>query len=554
MHIINGQATSKGIADGKVHMLRAKYATPKMHIVSDVHGEWHRFEAAVKTAKMQLNGLYEKALASIGEDTASIFDIHLTMLDDVEYRDRIFSYIITDKMCSEYAVYAVCKHYVNTFSNMQDDYMRERSADIIDLSNRLMDILMNRMEDALLGVTDLVVIAADEIMPSQTVQLDKRKISAFITRKGAYNSHASILARSLGIPAVAGLGDGFDKLQNNEYVIVDAEKGVVVAEPDHETLHSFAHRVNQIYEENRRLMQLNKLPAVTRDGAAVKLCVNIGRPGEVQTALDNGAEGVGLFRSEFLYLESEDFPSENAQYIAYSEVLKNMLPRRVVIRTLDLGADKQAPYFKLQEEKNPALGLRAIRLQLRREDVFLDQLRALLRASVHGHLAVMFPMVCGPEDIEQIMAVVEKAKQQLRQRGEAFADNIEWGAMIETPAAVVTADRIAKLVDFFSIGTNDLTQYTLATDRSNHALCELYNPGHLAVLRMVRHVAEIAHMNNIHVAICGESACDINLLPHYIAMGIDGLSMVPSEIPKVKEAIRKLNKADCVAMSTEALG
>ncbi|MEM1485820.1 phosphoenolpyruvate--protein phosphotransferase [Oscillospiraceae bacterium PP1C4] len=545
MLTIEGIATSSGIADGRLFILENDNKAPKMVTVADTHAELDRLFTAIETAKEQLAELYQKAVVSVGEENAAIFEIHSMMLEDEDYLENIRNIIRVESICAEYAVYITGIQFGEIFSSLEDEYMRGRAADILDLSGRVVDILCGRNKTQLRDVTEKVVIAAEDLMPSQTIQLDKSKISAFVTKNGTASSHASILARSLGLPAVSALGDGFHQLRHGQFAIVDGVDGLVICEPDRILSAQYEWKRCQLEEEKIRLQTIKGTKAVTQDGLHLEICANIGHPDEASPALEEDADGVGLFRSEFLYLESSDFPSEEVQMAAYKKVLEQMRGRRVVVRTLDLGADKQAPYFHIPHEDNPALGYRAIRIELDRTEIFVTQLRALLRASVYGKLAIMFPMIVSMEEVHSIKRMIAGVKEDLRAEGISFAEEVELGIMVETPAAVMLADRLAKEVDFFSIGTNDLTQFTLAVDRMNSKISYLYDYGSPAVLRMIDFTVKQAHKNGIWVGICGESAADIELIPYYVGMGVDELSVSPSAILKVKEKVQSLNAEEC---------
>jgi phosphotransferase system enzyme I (PtsI) len=544
MRILQGLATSPGVAMGTVFKLTAPSSAPGARPIEDFAAEKRRVADAIETVRLRLQRLYEKTLTAAGEETAAIFDIHGMMLEDEDYRQSIDDTIERESVCGEYAVYETGKRFSEMFLATGDDYMIARAADIVDISSQIISTLGGG-ECSPVSACVPVLIAAEDLLPSQTVQLDKSLVLGFISRLGNLNSHASILARSLGIPAVAALGDGYDMLQDGAFAILDGSGGALIIDPDAETLAKYRTKAECLAAENARLQGLSGARAETTDGFSVELAANIGHPDEAETAYGFNADGIGLFRSEFLYFESDDFPGEDFQYEAYRRTLALDPNKRVVIRTLDLGADKQAPYFQLPHEENPAMGYRAIRICLDRTDIFTTQLRALLRASVYGRLAVMFPMITSESEVRQIFTILEQVKAGLRAEGIPFSDSIEFGIMIETPAAVMIADRLARLVDFFSIGTNDLTQYTFAADRMNPKINELYDPGSPAILRMIRAVADAAHKNRIWVGICGESAGDPDLLMHYVAIGVDELSMSPHSLLRVKEHLRTLNKADC---------
>ncbi|HWS30368.1 MAG TPA: phosphoenolpyruvate--protein phosphotransferase [Clostridia bacterium] len=552
MRILRGLATSSGIAVGTIFKLAARPSAPSARPITDVAAEKQRVLDAIETVRLRLRQLYEKTLAAAGEEAAEIFDIHGMMLEDEDYRQSIFCMIEQESICGEYAVYETGKRFSAMFLATGDDYMMARAADVSDISGQVIAALCGG-ESSLVSARGPALIASEDLLPSQTVQLDKSLVLGFISKLGNINSHASILARSLGIPAVAALGDGYDVLQEGAFAILDGSDGVLIVDPDTETLSKYRAMTERLEAENARLQRLSGARAETTDGFSIELAANIGRPDEAETAYRFNADGIGLFRSEFLYFESNDFPGEEFQYEAYKRTLALDPNKRVVIRTLDLGADKQAPYFHLAQEDNPAMGYRAIRICLDRTDIFITQLRALLRASVYGRLAVMFPMITSESEVQRIFVILEQVKAGLRAEGIPFSDSIEFGIMIETPAAVMIADRLARLVDFFSIGTNDLTQYTFAADRMNPKINDLYDPGSPAILRMIRFVADAAYKNHIWVGICGESAGDQDLIMHYVAIGIDELSMSPHSLLRVKEHLRTLSKADCEQKSAAFL-
>lgn len=546
MQIFDGIATSSGIAVGTLVKLDSKKDVQIIRTVTDTEAEHNRIELAVQTAGEQLLELYEKTRQDAGEEIASIFHTHATILEDEVFLDSIHSIIHRKSCCAEYAVYTAAKQFASVFSEMEDEYMRERAADVVDLSRRLITVLSGCEKDPLQGITEPVIIAAEELLPSQTVQLDKSLVLGFVSQRGSINSHASILARSLGIPSVTALQSSYDLIHSGDYLIIDGMNGIIIRQPDQKTLSDYNKKQNELLQEKERLRSLVGTKAVTRDGSSIEICANIGHSEEFVQVLEMDADGIGLFRSEFLFLEGTDFPSEEVQFKAYKKVLEKLSPKRVVIRTLDIGADKQAPYFPIRKEDNPSLGYRAIRICLDRTDIFIPQLRALLRASVYGKLAIMFPMITAVEELDNIYTLLKSVKEELTAEGIQYSDEIEYGIMVETPAAVMIADHLARKVDFFSIGTNDLTQYTLACDRMNSKIAHIYDPGSLPVLRMIKHAVDIAHQNGIWVGICGESAGNPELLPFYIAMGIDELSVAPPSILKLKEKVQILTKIDCI--------
>lgn len=545
MLTFKGIATSTGIARGKVVLMDSFNRTQMMQTVSDVESEFQRVLIAIQTAKDQLNELYEKARTDIGESTAVIFNIHAMMLEDSTYLSRIHDIICHHSCSAEYAVNAVSRQLATEFNHMEDDYLRERAADIEDLSHRIIRILSGQDHDPFQDITGSVIIAAEKLLPSHTFQLDKSRILAFISQKGSMNCHASIMARSLGIPAVTALGMEYHQINSGDFLIVDGMEGVVICNPNADTMSLYDRKLEELNIERQRLMSYIGTKAVTKDGFHLEICANIGHTEEYKQALEMDADGIGLFRSEFLFLENSDFPTEETQFQAYKKVLEKMSPKRVVIRTLDFGADKQAPYFPIREEDNPALGYRAIRISLNHHELFIPQLRALLRASVYGHLAIMFPMITELNEVLQIKALLKQVKKELSQEGIAYSAKFEFGIMIETPAAVMIADLLAKEVDFFSIGTNDLTQYTLACDRMNPKVGYLYDYSNISVLRMIRQTVKAAHDQGIWVGICGESAANTELLPYYIAMEIDELSVPAQYVLKVKEVVQQLDQTEC---------
>ena len=553
MLILEGIATSTGISKGIAIKLDSTDNTQVMKIIVDSDAEHIRVDKAINTAKEQLKALYEKALIDAGEEVAAIFDIHITMLEDDDFQDCIHEIINSESSCGEYAVHTAGKQFAALFSTMEDEYMRERAADVEDLSRRIIGILSGKEKDLLEGVTEPVIIAAEELLPSQTLQLDKSRVLAFVSKKGSMNSHASILARSLGIPSVAALYQGYELINPGDYLIVDGIVGLVINQPDKETIQTYDMKLQELDIEKQRLQSLIGTKAVTKDGSQIEICANIGHSDEFVQVLEMDADGIGLFRSEFLFLESNDFPSEQVQFQAYKKVLEKLSPKRVVIRTLDIGADKQAPYFQIGEEDNPALGYRAIRICLDRTDIFVPQLRALLRASVYGKLAIMFPMITSVQEIRSVYTILNIVKQDLKTEKIPYSDEIEYGIMIETPAAVMIADHLAEEVDFFSIGTNDLTQYTMACDRMNSKISYLFDSGSISILRMIRHTAKMAHQKGIWVGICGESAGNLELLPYYVAMEIDELSIAAPSILKVKEKIQALEKSECIKQCNDFL-
>ena len=545
---------SPGIAVGKLFILGGGQTAPDMRTVEDTGAEWTRAAEAIERAKDELSALQGRTLENAGSAAAAIFEIHQIMLEDEDFIDSVRETIETGSLNAEYAVYSTCKQFAEMLEATGSEVMLGRAADMRDLSQRVTGILRGEdAPDALAGIREPVVVAAEELLPSRTVQLDKSRVLAFVCRRGSKTSHAAILARSLGIPAVSELGDSFSLLSGGGDVIVDGNDGLVIVQPDPGISEKYELKQQLLTEEAGLLRGLRGLPAETTDGVRIELCANIGHPGETAAALAQDAEGVGLFRSEFLYFDGDDFPCEDEQFEAYKEALEAFAPRRIVVRTLDFGADKQAPYFSLPEEENPALGYRAIRICLDRPDIFEPQIRALLRASMYGRLAVMFPMIARVSEVRDILEFIGDIKKKLDEEGVPYAKNIEFGIMIETPAAVAMAPELAEMVDFFSIGTNDLTQYVMAADRMNTKVGHLFDPADPAVLRMIGQTARAARDAGIWVGICGESAADERLLPCYIAMGIHELSMSPHSILRIKRAVRGLDAKTCAAACEEML-
>lgn len=533
----HGKTVYKGIAMGPALVLRNKDQQVKRTKIEDAEAELARLEQAKQKSKEQLQRLYEKALKEVGESNAAIFEVHQMMLDDLDYLESIENMIRTEMINAEYAVALTGDNFSQMFAAMEDDYMRARAADVKDISERLVRNLLG-YEDTDFSQIPPSVIVAEDLSPSETVQMDKKKILAFVTVHGSSNSHTSILARMMNIPALIGVSVEIDEIENGTEVIVDGEAGKVVFEPDEDIRKSTEERIKEAQEKQRLLQNLKGKENVTLDGRKVNLYANIGSVSDVGYALENDAGGIGLFRSEFLYLGRNDFPSEEEQFQAYKQVVQTMGEKKVIIRTLDIGADKQADYFKLGKEDNPALGYRAIRICLTQTDIFKIQLRALLRAAVYGNLSIMYPMIIAPEEVKKIYSIVSEVEEELKQDGIPCRVP-EQGIMIETPAAVMVSDELAELVDFFSIGTNDLTQYTLAIDRQNEKLDEFYNPHHKAILRMIKIVVDNAHKAGKWAGICGELGADPELTEEFLRMGVDELSVAPSMILGLRKRIRE---------------
>ncbi len=539
MRKIVGVGVSAGIAIGTVRILFANDHAVERRVVDDPQEEVARFRKAQDTACQQLKALRDKTAAEFGEGKAELFDAHQLMLRDPDYVESVESMISGSKVNAEFAVNSTAEQFAAMFGAMDNSYMQARAADIKDVSRRLIDVLEGRTVGE--GEDDGAphIVFADDLAPSETVQLDRTKVLGFVTAKGSSNSHTAILARTMGLPAIIGIGDGLDAEYDGRTAIVDGTTGTVFVDPDEDVLSEYQGKKRK-YEDHLRLLQeLKGKPSETKEGQRIRLYANIGRPSDVTAVLANDAEGVGLFRSEFLYLESEDYPTEEFQFEAYREVAQKMGDRLVVIRTLDIGADKQVGYFGLDHEDNPALGYRAIRICLTRPDIFKVQLRALLRASAYGNIAIMLPMITSVQEVRDAKEILESVKDELRAEGAAFNEDIKIGIMIETPASVIMADELAAEVDFFSIGTNDLTQYTLACDRQNPNLGRFADTHSPAILRMIRMAAEAAHAHGIWCGICGELGADLTLTEKFLDIGLDELSVSPTSVLPLREEIRK---------------
>lgn len=536
MITISGKTVCAGVAFGPVFVFSREESTIKRHHIESSEEEIARFEKAREKAIDELGMLYDKAIAEVGEANAMIFQIHQMMLEDLDYIESIKN-IITDQLINaETAVGQTCDNFVQMFRAMDDAYMRERSADVKDVSERLIKILSGKDKGGIVS-DEPVIIVADDLAPSETVQFDKEKILAFVTEGGSTSSHTSILARMMNIPAMIGAKGALDNEFNGKQAIIDGFTGTMYIDPDEETIAKMTTKKKEVEEQNKLLQQLKGKESVTKDGQHIELCANIGNVLDIGSVLKNDAEGIGLFRSEFLYLESNDYPSEDVQFGAYKEVLSKMVNKRVIIRTLDIGADKQVDYFNMPKEENPAMGIRAIRICLQRPDVFKTQLRALYRASVFGKLAIMFPMIASEWEVLKVLEIIDEVKAELDSEGIAYSKNIELGCMIETPAAAVTSDILSKHLDFFSIGTNDLTQYTLAADRQNPDIGEFCDTHHVAILRLINMVVQNAHKNGTWVGICGELGADLELTETFLAIGVDELSVTPSAILPIRKKV-----------------
>lgn len=541
MKKFTGKGVYGAIAMGKISVFQKQDTLIQRTSVKDTEAEKTRVEAAKAAAAEQLQAIYEKALKEVGETNAQIFEIHMMMLEDDDYNESIQNIIDTQKVNAEYAVSITADNFAEMFSAMDDAYMQARAADVRDISDRIIANLTGNVavqEDS----GEKHIICADDLAPSETVSLDKDKVLAFVTAHGSSNSHTAILARNMNIPAVIGVGSDFLKeVQDGTEAIVDGFTGEIFVEPDEETRRRLLEKQKADEEKKRLLLELKGKENVTKDGTKVNIYANIGSVDNIGAVLLNDAGGIGLFRSEFLYLENNDYPNEEQQFLAYKRVLESMAGKKVIIRTLDIGADKQVDYFHLKKEDNPAMGYRAIRICLTRPEIFKTQLRALYRASIYGNLGVMFPMITSVSELEKILVICEEVKAELREQGVTYSDTMELGIMIETPAAAIISDRLAPMVDFFSVGTNDLTQYTLACDRQNPDIEPFIDTHHEAILRLIEMSAKNAHANGVWIGICGELAADTTLTETFLRMGIDELSVSPAFVLKVRDAVRNVD-------------
>lgn len=538
MKSFQGKPVYKGIVMGPAIVLRKNDYQVKRVRIEDTEQEITRFEQATEQAKEQLQKLYEKALVEVGEASAAIFEVHQMMLEDEDYLEAIGNMIRTEFVNADYAVAMTGDNFSRMFAAMDNDYMKARATDVVDVSERLVRNL-NGSSETDFGTGEPAVIIADDLSPSETVQMDKEKILAFVTVHGSTNSHTAILARMMNIPALVGVPLSLDEISDGTTVIVDGFKGNVIVEPDESKIREAEKRMKEEQEKSNLLQELKGKENVTGSGKKINIYANISSVNDIGYVLENDAGGIGLFRSEFLYLGKNDYPTEEEQYLVYKQAAQMMAGKKVIIRTLDIGADKQVDYFNLEKEENPAMGYRAIRICLKQPEIFKTQLRALFRAAVYGNVSVMYPMITSVEEVQQIYAVVEEVKTELDKLGIPYQIP-EQGIMIETPAAVMISDELAELVDFFSIGTNDLTQYTLAIDRQNEKLDDFYNPHHRAILRMIQMVVDNAHKHGKWVGICGELGADTELTEEFIHMGVDELSVAPSMVLKLRKIIREM--------------
>ena len=542
MQIYNGKSVFGGIAIGKISVYQKKEQQVKRVKIDDPEQEMARYEKAKAEGIKQLQGLYDKALREVGEANAAIFEVHQMMMEDDGYNESVENIIRSQGVNAEYAVATTGDNYAQMFSAMDDDYMRERAADVRDISERLLTIL-NGEETGAVDADEPKIIVAEDLAPSETVQLDKDKVLSFVTVKGSLNSHTAILARTMAIPALVNTSVSLESEMDGRLGIVDGADGTFYVDPDEETLAEMKKRQEEDLSRKQLLLTLKGKENVTLDGQKVMLYANIGNIKDLATVIQNDAGGIGLFRSEFIYLEKEDFPTEEEQFQIYRQVAQTMAGKRVIIRTLDIGADKQCDYFHMEHEENPALGCRAIRICLTRPEIFKTQLRALFRASAFGKIAIMYPMITSVQEVRKIKEIVEEVKAELTTQGVEFG-NPEQGIMIETPAAAIISDDLAKEVDFFSIGTNDLSQYTMAIDRQNTQLDLFFDPHHPAVLRMISLVVENAHKAGIWAGICGELGADQSLTKEFLAMGVDELSVSPGSILPLRKIILETNVTD----------
>ena len=537
MEQYQGKSVFGGVAIGRIHVFSKGQQQVKRIKVQDTEAEKKRYREAVQTAITELQGLYDKALKEVGEANAAMVEMHQMMLEDEDFTESVENIIDSQSVNAEYAVASTGDNFAQMFASMDDEYMRGRAADVKDISERLVSVL-NGASRQQMDADEPVIVMAVDLAPSETVQMDKDKVLSFVTTQGSVNSHTAILARTMSIPALIGVDMPLDAELEGKFAIVDGDNGTVYIDPSEDVLAQMQEKKEQAEEKKQLLQQLKGKETITKDGKKIKLYANIGNSKDLAMVLQNDAEGIGLFRSEFLYLEKEDYPTENEQFMVYKMVAETMAGKQVIIRTLDIGADKQCDYFNMDPEDNPALGYRAIRICLTRPEVFKTQLRALYRASAFGNISIMYPMITSVWEVKQIKKIVEEVKEELRSQNIEFGE-VAQGIMIETPAAVMISRELAKEVDFFSIGTNDLTQYTLAIDRQNPKLDDFYDAHHPAVLEMIRMVAQNAHAEGIWAGICGELGADLELTEQFLQMGIDELSVSPGRILPIRKIVRE---------------
>lgn len=536
-----GKGVYGAVAIGKISIFKKQDTTIKRVRTEDSEHEKQRVAKAKEAASNQLQAIYEKALKEVGETNAQIFEIHMMMLDDDDYNESIENIIDSQKVNAEYAVAITADNFAEMFASMDDPYMQARAADVKDISNRIIANLTGNVSDGAES-NDKMIVCADDLAPSETISLDKDKVLAFVTAHGSSNSHTAILARNMNIPAVIGVGEQFlAEINDGDTAIVDGFTGEIFVDPDEETTAKLQRKRDEDEEKKRLLQDLKGKENVTKDGRKINIYANIGSVDNIGAVLLNDAGGIGLFRSEFLYLENTDFPTEEQQFHAYKRVLESMAGKKVIIRTLDIGADKQVDYFGLKKEDNPALGYRAIRICLTRPEIFKTQLRALFRASVYGNLGIMFPMITSVSEVQKALDMCSEVKAELDEQGIEYSKDTELGIMIETPAAAIISDKLAPMVNFFSVGTNDLTQYTLACDRQNPDIEQFCDTHHEAILRLIEMSAENAHKHGAWIGICGELAADTSLTETFLKMGIDELSVSPTFVLKVRDAVRNVD-------------
>ena len=540
MITLQGKGVSAGVEIGKLYYYHRAVAEIKMYEIEDIEAEWQRFKSAQETAIGQLGELAEKTRAELGRAEAFLFETHQMLAEDLDYVESIEGIIKKERLNAETAVLRTSEIFAKMFEGMDDEYMRGRAADVRDVSKRILDVLTGVVQGGIDSDVP-VIIAADDLAPSETIQLDKAKVLGFATSAGSEFSHTSILARTMGIPAIVGLGDSLKEEFAEKIVIIDGETGAFIVNPGEDITSRMLKKRDELIKKREALEQLQGKENITKDGKKIRIYCNIGEPEDVSSVLENDGGGIGLFRSEFLFLNNSRYPTEDEQFEAYKKVLSDMNGKEVIIRTCDIGADKQMDYFELPKEENPAMGLRALRVSLTRSDVFRTQLRALYRASVYGKLGIMFPMIASVWEITEVKKFIEDVKQELKDEGIAYSEDVEIGAMIETPAAAILSDRLAKEVDFFSCGTNDLTQYTLACDRQNNGLGRFYDPHHPAVIRLIKMVCDNAHKNGIWVGICGELGSDLELTETFLAMGVDELSVSPHAVLQLRNVVRNID-------------
>ena len=543
MITIQGKGVSTGIGMGPLYFYRRAKAEVKHYQVEDTAAEWLRFKGAQAVAMEQLGDLAEKARAEAGDEAAMLFETHQMMAEDLDYEEAIQDLIQNESYNAEWAVSDVAGQFYDMFAAMDDEYMRGRAADVKDVSNRILGILCGVVQGGIDSDVP-VLLASDDLAPSETIQLDKSKILGFITSFGSSSSHTAILARTMGIPAIVGLGDQLDPAYEGRLTVVDGGTGAVIVDPTDDVFADFIQKRDEQLRKQTMLEALKGKENITKDGKTIRVYCNIGSPEDVDAVKMNDGGGIGLFRSEFLYLNSATYPTEDEQFEAYKAVLKGMGDKEVIIRTCDIGADKQIDYFDLPKEENPAMGLRALRISLTRPDFFRTQLRALYRASAYGNLGIMFPMVTSVWEVRETKKLIEQVKKELDAEGLPYSDHVEIGVMIETPAAAVISDRLAKEVDFFSCGTNDLTQYTLACDRQNNDLGRFYDPHHLSVIRLLKMVVDNAHKNGVWVGICGELGADLEMTETFLAIGVDELSVTPRAVLALRNKIRSIDTTE----------